>query len=129
MKSKKSLSLSLSRHEKEEIRKKNKKHIFVTGEREEIKKKNGWCWFISPYMKEKKKVENCLNLLCKCLYIHRRSLSFLGFFFVNGVFINYSIQISPFKQGNNKKVLMLFISLTYWPIIKFFLITLWITIK
>jgi len=43
MKSKKSLSLSLSRHEKEEIRKKNKKHIFVTGEREEIKKKNGWC--------------------------------------------------------------------------------------
>lgn len=39
MKSKKSLSLSLSLQEKEEIRKKNKKHIFVTGEREEIKKK------------------------------------------------------------------------------------------
>ena len=125
MKSKKSLSLSLSRQEKEEIRKKNKKHIFVTGEREEIKKKK-WLVLIHISMHERKeKVENCLNLLCKCLYIHRRSLSFFRvFFFVNGVFINYSIQISPFKQGNNKKVLMLFISLTYWPIIKFFLITL-----
>jgi tRNA(Glu) U13 pseudouridine synthase TruD len=79
MKSKKSLSLSLQ--EKEEIRKKNKKHIFVTGEREEIKKKK-WLVLIHISMHERKeKVENCLNLLCKCLYIHRRSLSFLGFFF------------------------------------------------
>jgi hypothetical protein len=53
MKSKKSLSLSLSRQEKEEIRKKNKKHIFVTGEREEIKKKK-WLVLIHISIHERK---------------------------------------------------------------------------